>query len=437
MALTLQQCPVCFNHYRSTPDGKLCRHGGKVKGQECSGSRKKVDPLGARAASPLVDGRAEVYDHIPKPCRKKFAHDLNALLTAVCNDPGDPVHWVRLHCFVPYVLQKTSRGGRRGNLSSAVRLVCSPEGLAESSPATFDKLCSIHPKISVDRRVFPALTLTAGCVSPAEMLRAVKSFKNGSSGGLDGLRLQHLKDVFSGSLPIDDTLNSLTQFINLILSGACPLSVRRLPKLMYFLRTSKYIDPSKLGEFDGALRTALSSICNVQRFLRVCVLENIQLNADMCNERHFVLVAACQNSFHVKCVGLNGLSDEAFEVTRGFDSFKWFCDICLKKLCNVKTLSNIVSDNNDEINLKVEKIIERNGFLKNELKLLKEMLNSNSAKLDSPDRPVSKLSAEISTFKSDLKSSFATVVGQEVKKNIECVNLDVKTVKRKLTEQSI
>ncbi|ESO06230.1 hypothetical protein HELRODRAFT_160387 [Helobdella robusta] len=35
-----------------------------------------------------------------------------------------------------------------------------------------------------------------------------------------------------------------------------------LPKLMYFLRTSKHIDPSKLGEFDGALRTALSSICN-------------------------------------------------------------------------------------------------------------------------------------------------------------------------------
>ncbi|ESO06206.1 hypothetical protein HELRODRAFT_160364 [Helobdella robusta] len=378
MAPTLQQCPVCFNHYRSTPDGKLCRHGGKVKGQECSGSRKKVDQSGARAASPLgaapdpkpglptrssaasVSGDplgldysgvfdkltavlkcVPVYDHIPKPCREKFAHDLNALLTAVCNNPGDPAHWVRLHCFVPYVLQKTSRGGRRvnqgnlvnnrlseystigletlvlcfdgfnnaksqkhnpdrwinavsscieqGNLSSAVRLVCSPEGLAESSPATFDKLCSIHPKIPVDRRVFPALTPTAGCVSSAEVLRAVKSFKNGSSGGLDGLRPQHLKDVFSGPLPIDDTLNSLTQFINLILSGACPLSLSELefalgrvsclsahdaltiirnalslPKLMYFLRTSKHIDPSKLGEFDGALRTALSSICNVQ-----------------------------------------------------------------------------------------------------------------------------------------------------------------------------
>ncbi|ESN97965.1 hypothetical protein HELRODRAFT_177636 [Helobdella robusta] len=237
-----------------------------------------------------------VYDHIPKPCREKFAHDLNALLTAVCNDPGDPAHWVRLHCFVPYVLQKTSRGGRRVNQGNLVNkrlselLVLKPWycalmgsimpnhksttpiggstlcnlGLAESSPATFDKLCSIHPKIPVDRRVFPALTPTAGCVSPAEVLRAVKSFKNGSSGGLDGLRPQHLKDVFSGPLPIDDTLNSLTQFINLILSEPCPLSVRRLPKLMYFLRTSKHINPSKLGKFDGALRTALSSICNVQ-----------------------------------------------------------------------------------------------------------------------------------------------------------------------------
>ncbi|ESO08969.1 hypothetical protein HELRODRAFT_168892 [Helobdella robusta] len=153
----IQTCPVCFNPYRSTPDGKLCRHGGKVKGQECSGSRKKVDPLGARAASPLgaapdpksglptrssaasVSGDpldldysgffdkltavlkcVPVYDHIPKPCREKFAHDLNALLTAVCNDPGDPAHWVRLHCCVPYVLQKTSRGGRRVNQGNLV-----------------------------------------------------------------------------------------------------------------------------------------------------------------------------------------------------------------------------------------------------------------------------------------------------------------------------
>ncbi|ESN98642.1 hypothetical protein HELRODRAFT_162081 [Helobdella robusta] len=245
-----------------------------------------------------------VYDHIPKPGREKFAHDLNALLTAVCNDPGDPAHWVRLHCFVPYVLQKTSRGGRRVNQGNLVNkrlseystigletLVLCFDGFnnAKSQKHNPDRWINAVSSCIEQLRVFPALTPTAGCVSPAEVLRAVKSFKNGSSGGLDGLRPQHLKDVFSGPLPIDDTLNSLTQFINLILSGACPLSLSELefalgrvsclsahdaltiirnalslPKLMYFLRTSKHIDPSKLGEFDGALRTALSSICNVQ-----------------------------------------------------------------------------------------------------------------------------------------------------------------------------
>ncbi|ESN98148.1 hypothetical protein HELRODRAFT_177391 [Helobdella robusta] len=392
MAPTLQQCPVCFNHYRSTPDGKLCRHGGKVKGQECSGSRKKVDPSGARAASPLgaapdpkpglptrssaASDSGDPLDYwITPPCREKFAHDLNALLTAVCNDPGDPAHWVRLHCFVPYVLQKTSREGRRVNQGNLVNkrlseystigletLVLCFDGetcprLSDlSSPATFDKLCSIHPKIPVDRRVFPALTPTAGCVSPAEVLRAVKSFKNGSSGGLDGLRPQHLKDVFSGLLPIDDTLNSLTQFINLILSGACRLSVRRRPDgctlipwragrclawnvtvpgtlaERYVNLTSKECGlaaaraadekmkkygnglPSieflpicieVLGPMDPNTLKFLKAICKMisvrssdsreqffatnhiscllQRFLRVCVLENIQLNADMCN----------------------------------------------------------------------------------------------------------------------------------------------------------
>ncbi|ESN91634.1 hypothetical protein HELRODRAFT_165687 [Helobdella robusta] len=56
----------------------------------------------------------------------------------------------------------------------------------------------------------------------AAVLKAIRSFGNGSSGSLDGLRPQHLKDLLSGPLPIDDLLNSLTNFINLVLSGACP-----------------------------------------------------------------------------------------------------------------------------------------------------------------------------------------------------------------------
>ncbi|ESO07565.1 hypothetical protein HELRODRAFT_170111 [Helobdella robusta] len=39
-------------------------------------------------------------------------------------------------------------------------------------------------------------------------------------------------------------------------------SALSLPKMMYFLRTSSYINPSLLGRFDDVLRTALSAICN-------------------------------------------------------------------------------------------------------------------------------------------------------------------------------
>ncbi|ESO13058.1 hypothetical protein HELRODRAFT_159657 [Helobdella robusta] len=231
MAPVLHQCPVCSNHYKITPDGKLCRHGGRVKGQECSGSRKKVDapqvvtgpPHVAASSDGLIMGasvsvseiptsldyplffdrmtavlkRVPLHDHIPKPCREKCSKALHELLTAVCCDSGDPAHWCRLFLFFPYVLQKPARGGRRvnqgnqinkrlseystievtsllsgfenhinanprghnpdrwinavsscieqGNVSAAVRLVCSPEGLAGNTPETLEKLRCLKP----------------------------------------------------------------------------------------------------------------------------------------------------------------------------------------------------------------------------------------------------------------------------------------------------
>ncbi|ESO13110.1 hypothetical protein HELRODRAFT_159719 [Helobdella robusta] len=384
MAPVLHKCTFCFNHYKLRPDGKLHRHGRKEKGQECPGSMKAVDqpsagstvPSGlAPRAAPVNEGReaartsasvteapmgtdlnaffdrltaalrkTPVIDHVPKPCREKVIKELMSLMAAICNEPCDPTHWYRLHCFFPYILKKPARGGRRfnqgnhvnkrladystlevesiaagfeidntiklrknnpnswiqtaiarieqGNLSAAVRLVCSPEGLAGDSPETLVRLNAIHPRSPSDRRVFPAPETVNGCVSPTQVLSALKSFGNGSSGGLDCLRPQHIKDLISGPLPIDEFVSSLTQFINIILSGACPSAASRfffgelkfalnrvshlpvhdaltivrnalsLPRLMYFLRTSLSVDASILGGFDGALRSALSALCN-------------------------------------------------------------------------------------------------------------------------------------------------------------------------------
>ncbi|ESN96849.1 hypothetical protein HELRODRAFT_178649 [Helobdella robusta] len=319
---------------------------------------------------------AHLYDHVPKPCRDKVSKALSALLTAVCNDPCDAAHWCRLQCFFAFVLFKPTRGVRRtnqanyvikrlaefssteveiivasfntdhntkprkhnpnswieqGSLSAAVRLACSPAGLAESSPETLAKLKAIHPSAPLNRRAFPTQEPSNGRVSPAQVLTALKSFNNGSSGGLDGLRPQHIKDLLSGPTPTDELLNNLTRFVNLLLSGVCPPAEpsgiaahdgKRPDGYTLIPWRAGRASDEKIKKYDGALPSmeflpicievlgpmdrntsgffnricknisirssysreyffAMNNIsCILQRFLRVCVLENVELNAD-------------------------------------------------------------------------------------------------------------------------------------------------------------
>jgi len=53
---------------------------------------------------------------------------------------------------------------------------------------------------------------------------AVKSFPNGSSGGVDGLRPPHLQDMLEGADPgpLGDTI---LKFISLLVAGGVPESV--------------------------------------------------------------------------------------------------------------------------------------------------------------------------------------------------------------------
>ena len=61
----------------------------------------------------------------------------------------------------------------------------------------------------------------------SEVLKAIRSFPNGS-GGLDGLRPQHLKDLVGGGNREHESslLKSLTLFVNLVLAGGVPAEIR-------------------------------------------------------------------------------------------------------------------------------------------------------------------------------------------------------------------
>jgi len=64
-------------------------------------------------------------------------------------------------------------------------------------------------------------------VTAAEILKAVRSFPNGSAGGIDGLRPQHLKDLTCAAAGevTARLLERLTAVAYLMLGGNFPLEV--------------------------------------------------------------------------------------------------------------------------------------------------------------------------------------------------------------------
>ena len=67
--------------------------------------------------------------------------------------------------------------------------------------------------------------LSPSAVSVNQVLAAIRSFPQGSAGGQDGLRPQHQKDLTDRQVG-GTVLESLTSFVNFVLSGLTPLWVR-------------------------------------------------------------------------------------------------------------------------------------------------------------------------------------------------------------------
>jgi hypothetical protein len=88
-----------------------------------------------------------------------------------------------------------------GDYKGAVRLACSEDVIAEHNSHTLEALRSKHPSPPADRIVDtldcdPSLQFT---VEGGVILKLVSSFPKRSSGGLDGLLLQHLEDLMGPS----------------------------------------------------------------------------------------------------------------------------------------------------------------------------------------------------------------------------------------------
>lgn len=146
-----------------------------------------------------------------------------------------------------------------GDISGAVRLISSDDCIAPNNEETLNSLKQKHPE-HPEPSNFPNSTIEIDQITPTEeeVRRSIISFKNGSAGGLDGLRPQILKDLLNiqNGESSNHLLSAITSLIEIILHGDVPASV--CPYLY------------------GAMLTALQKICGGIR--PIAVGNTLQLN---------------------------------------------------------------------------------------------------------------------------------------------------------------
>ena len=223
---------------------------------------------------------APILQRIPKNARVCVANLLLKLINDILQHPTSSTCWSRLLGFPSACLAKPARGGKSRNLTSgiikqvqlyeagtnqstvaptryhravqrrpvrtpeqqiaamaaakledgdvkgAVRLLCSDDKLAIVNATTMNELSRLHPSTPADRRPVPSIVVPPLQVFPSALRTAIQSFPNGSAGGPDGLRPQHLKDLMLGASDDHPLLVAITDLTNLQLEGHTPSSVR-------------------------------------------------------------------------------------------------------------------------------------------------------------------------------------------------------------------
>ncbi|CAL8107905.1 unnamed protein product [Orchesella dallaii] len=113
----------------------------------------------------------------------------------------------------------------QGNVRGAIRLMSSEDKLASNNATTLQSLEEKHPNPSnqfVPPHPLDENDITQSLVVNTENVRkAIASFQNGSSGGVDGLSPQHLKDLTStcNGVAGEELIKALTKLSNFMLEG--------------------------------------------------------------------------------------------------------------------------------------------------------------------------------------------------------------------------
>lgn len=109
-----------------------------------------------------------------------------------------------------------------GDISGAVRVLSSQEGMAENTPENVEKMQKKHPDENLDMENESIPNIEIFDTSSEQVVNAIKHFPISSSGGIDGLRPRHLKDLISFSCGDASAklITAMAKLVNIIRSGS-------------------------------------------------------------------------------------------------------------------------------------------------------------------------------------------------------------------------
>lgn len=141
-------------------------------------------------------------------------------------------------------------------------MVASEEVFALENEDTLKSLREKHPPPHPDSVIPSHQTIQSPIIVTAcNVMKAIQSFPNGSFGGPDGLRPQHLKDLIFSSAGLGSSvlMESLTAFVNFVIRGDVPIAAQSLhgASLVAF------------AKMDGGVRP-IAVACTLRRLVAKC-----------------------------------------------------------------------------------------------------------------------------------------------------------------------
>ena len=154
----------------------------------------------------------------------------------------------------PDLKKKVTEKINQFDVKGAIRLISSNNKVLPPTQEIYEKLCDKHPDQHPNSKFpDPPGNMSIIVIGREDVKKAIKSFKNGSAGGLDGLMPKHIKDLtgINGSQSALNLLDALVDFINKdILPGKVPEFVQPIffgANLMALSKPDDEICPISIG----------------------------------------------------------------------------------------------------------------------------------------------------------------------------------------------